>query len=264
MRLAFAEARRLRFASLGSGSRGNALVVEAGNTRVLLDCGFSFSETVNRLARKGLSPEDIDAIVVTHEHDDHVAGVMQFARRMKVPVYLTSGTMAAIAGERDDVRYECFDPHTPFTIGALSVEPYPVPHDAREPAQYVFGDGARKLGVLTDVGMITPHIRTMLNGCAGLVLETNHDAALLSTGPYPPSLKSRIGSRDGHLENTLAGRLLAQLDRSCLQHVVAAHLSQTNNTPALARAALANAAGANNDEIVVATQANGFDWLKLD
>ena len=253
----------MRFASLGSGSRGNALIVEAGATRVMLDCGFSYAEATVRLARLGLAPSDIDAVILTHEHDDHMCGAAQFAAQVNIAVYMTNGTRTAIGRKLKRVQCICFDPHAPFQIGDLLMRPFPVPHDAREPAQCVFDDGAVRLGVLTDVGMPTPHIRDMLSGCAALVLECNHDAELLRTGPYPPALKARIGSRYGHLQNADCARLLASLDRSRLQHLVAAHLSETNNTPQLARSALAQAMGINADEVHVATQSEGLHWLEV-
>ena len=254
----------MRFTSLGSGSRGNALIVEGGGTRVMLDCGFSFTEITARLARAGLTPEDIEAVVVTHEHDDHVGGVARFAARVDIPVYLTAGTLAATANKFAGLQYHCFDPHAAFALHDLMVRPFPVPHDAREPAQFVFDDGRDRLGVLTDVGMATPHIRAMLSGCSALVLECNHDAALLQNGPYPAALKARIGSRFGHLQNADAAALLSSLDTSRLKHVVAAHLSEANNTPQLARTALGEALGASPHEIQVATQAVGVPWLALN
>lgn len=254
----------MRFASLGSGSRGNALLVEAGRTRVMLDCGFSFAETIMRLQRLGRAAEDLDAVVVTHEHDDHIGGVARFASRVGVPVYLTPGTLAAVSGRFEEVDCRCFDPHVGFDLGDIKIDPFPVPHDAREPAQVVFDDGKHRLGVLTDVGIPTAHIRLMLSGCSALVLECNHDAELLRDGPYPPSLKARIGSRFGHLRNDDAAELLAALDTSRLRHIVAAHLSESNNTPALARNALAVALGGRPEEIMVASQNAGFDWLYLD
>jgi len=253
----------VRFASLGSGSRGNALIVEAARTRIMLDCGFSYAEASVRLARIGLAPGDIDAIVVTHEHDDHMGGAAQFAAQINIPVYMTTGTRTAAGRKFKRVQCICFDPHTAFAIRDVLVRPFPVPHDAREPAQCVFDDGCARLGVLTDVGMPTPHIRDMLSGCAALVLECNHDAELLRTGPYPPALKARIGSRYGHLPNADCARLLASLDVSRLQHLVAAHLSETNNTPQLARAALAQAMGIDAHEVHVATQSEGLHWLAL-
>lgn len=251
----------MRFASLGSGSRGNALIVEACGRRILLDCGFSAAETSARLRRLGIEPFGIDAIVVTHEHDDHIGGVARLAVRADIPVYLTEGTRAAVGRKLDKVRCECIDPHSSFQIGDLCVRPFPVPHDAREPAQYVFDDGVSTLGVLTDVGVPTAHIRAMLSGCTALVLECNHDAELLREGPYPPALKARIGSRFGHLRNDDAARLLADIDTARLRHVVAAHLSETNNTPALAQQALASALGTGPADVRVATQDEGFAWL---
>ena len=254
----------MRFASLGSGSRGNALLVEANGTRILLDCGFSFAETVARLQRLGCAAEDVDAIVVTHEHDDHIGGVARFATRTGIPVYMTAGTRAAMGGRFDDVDCRCFDPHAPFRIGALTIEPFPVPHDAREPAQMVFDDGTHRLGVLTDVGAPTVHIRSMLSGCSALVLECNYDERMLREGPYPPSVKARIGSRFGHMRNEDAAELLAALDNSRLRHVVGAHLSETNNLPELVRSVLGEALGESATVVSVAHQDTGFDWLHLD
>jgi len=254
----------MRFASLGSGSEGNGLVVEAGGSRVMIDCGFGVRDTAARLARIGLAPGDIDAIVVTHEHTDHVGGVAAFAAKHAIPVWLTFGTMT-IVGERfaGMERVYGFDSHDRFAVGALEVHPFPVPHDAREPVQFVITDGAVRLGVLTDLGMSTPAVERALTGCEALVLETNHDAAMLSEGPYPASLKSRIGGRFGHLDNAASAALLASLDNSRLRHIVAAHLSKQNNTPTHARAALAQALGCTEDWIGVADQAVGFDWREI-
>lgn len=253
----------MRFASLGSGSRGNALVVEAGSTRVLLDCGFSTVETIARLDRLGLRGEDIDAVVVTHEHDDHVGGVARLAGRFGMRVYATAGTFAAVGGMPTGMDATIVDPHSVFTVGDLSIEPFPVPHDAREPAQFVFGDGVRRLGVLTDAGMATPHMRSMLGGCDALVLECNHDPAMLQGSSYPGTLKRRIASPYGHLSNAAAAALLASLDTSRLRCVVAAHLSEKNNTPALAQAALAGALGCSPADVLVADQNEGCRWQEM-
>jgi len=252
----------IRFASLGSGSEGNALLVESGQSRLLLDCGFSVAETVRRLERLGVAPDSLDAILVTHEHDDHVGGVTRFARRFPTPVYLSYGTYAAAArGDFSDVVV--IDSHTPFAVGDLEVLPYPVPHDAREPTQFVFGDGAVRLGVLTDAGASTPHIESMLSGLDALVLECNHDLEMLRNSAYPERLKDRISGRLGHLDNSQAAGILAGIDRSALQHVVAAHLSQKNNRPELAVAALAGAMGCEAEWIGVASQADGFGWRSI-
>jgi phosphoribosyl 1,2-cyclic phosphodiesterase len=254
----------MRFASLGSGSRGNALLIEAGGQRIMLDCGFKLAEAVVRLQRLGCAAEDVDAIVVTHEHDDHIGGVARFATKLGIPVYMTPGTRAAVAARFEDVDCRAFAPHAPFRIGALTIDPFPVPHDAREPAQFVFDDGRHRLGVLTDVGVPTAHIRGMLSGCSALVLECNYDQRLLREGPYPPSLKARIGSRFGHLRNDDAAELLAALDRSRLRHVVGAHLSETNNHPELVRDILRSALGTSEAAVSVAHQEAGFDWIAVD
>ncbi|HXS51698.1 MAG TPA: MBL fold metallo-hydrolase [Usitatibacter sp.] len=253
----------MRFCSLGSGSSGNALVVECGTTRVMMDCGFTLAGAKERLERAGLAPRDIHAIVVTHEHDDHMGGVARFAKRHAIPVYLTRGTSNWLPPDFPAVLVRFIDPHTPFAVGDVAVEPFPVPHDAREPVQYVFSDGASRLGVLTDLGTPTSHVHEKLSGCHALVVECNHDLEMLMNGDYPFALKHRIAGRFGHLDNLAAGHLVASLDRSRLTHLIAAHLSRQNNTPALAVAALAAAAGCEPSWIGVADQDQGFGWRVL-
>jgi phosphoribosyl 1,2-cyclic phosphodiesterase len=252
----------MRFASLGSGSEGNGLVVEAGHTRVLMDCGFGLADTVARLARLGLQPDELAGIVVTHEHGDHIGGVGRLARKYKLPVWLTAGTLG-MAQDLDGVAVQVIDSHAAFVVEALEIQPYPVPHDAREPVQYVFSDGAKRLGVLTDSGCSTPHIEAMLTGVEALVLECNHDAAMLENGPYPASLKRRVGGRFGHLENSQSAALLEKLKHDRLQCVMAAHVSRKNNTTALARRALAQVLDCADDDVRVACQTAGFDWIDL-
>lgn len=254
----------MRFALLGSGSEGNALAVQAGATCVLMDCGFALSETVARLARLGLSPQHIGGIVVTHEHGDHIAGVARLARQHGIPVWLTHGTRLMYGAAFEGLsRLTEISPQHAFSIGELHVQPYAVPHDAAEPVQYVFGDGARRLGVLTDTGCVTPHIEQTLDGCDALVLECNHDAAMLAAGDYPYSLKQRVGGRFGHLNNAEAAALLGRLDCARLQHIVAAHLSRKNNTRELAVAALSAALNCEASWIAVATQDEGLDWREI-
>ena len=254
----------LRFASLGSGSEGNALVVQVGQTCVLMDCGFNLTGSLTRLARLGLMPEKLNGIVVTHEHGDHVAGVARLARKYSIPVWLTHGTLRAQFKTLGDLANVTeINPHIPFSIGDVQVQPYLVPHDAAEPVQYVFGEGAKRLGVLTDAGSSTPHIEQTLSGCAALVLECNHDAELLAEGDYPFSIKQRVGGRFGHLNNADAAALLARLDNSHLQHIVAAHLSRKNNTPDLAVRALSKVLNCREEWIGVATQEEGFNWREI-
>ena len=256
----------MRFASLGSGSRGNCLVAEADGSRVLLDCGLAPRETARRLERLGLEPGALEAILVTHEHDDHAGHAYAFGAQHGIPVYLTYGTRRAQAeaGKSEEgVELRTIEGRAPFAVGAIRVEPFTVPHDAREPVQFVLGDGARRLGVLTDLGAATAHVEAMLSGCDALVLETNHELELLWSGDYPKWLKERIAGPFGHLDNAAAGGLLAALDRSRLKHVIAAHLSQQNNRAALARAALARALGCAEDWVGVATQDEGFGWREI-
>ena len=254
----------MRFASLGSGSRGNALVVDVGDTRVLVDCGFSTRMTVQRLAHLGVDPDSIDAVLVTHEHGDHVGGVARFSARFSAPVYLTHGTHASLrVAQAQSADFRLVDSHQVFSIGGVEVQPYPVPHDAREPVQFVFSDGNRKLGVLTDCGAVTVHVAGVLQRCDALVIECNHDQNLLASSSYPPALKQRIRSDYGHLSNAQAASLLSQVERSRLQHVVAAHLSEENNRPELAASALAEALNCTADWIGVADQVGGFDWRQV-
>jgi phosphoribosyl 1,2-cyclic phosphodiesterase len=257
----------MRFASLGSGSEGNSLVVESTCqgvvTRVMLDCGFPLKEVERRLQRISLSPADLDAIVVTHEHGDHVGGVFRLARRYDLPVWLTYGTAQAIGSEADGAMLNFCRPGHAFRVADLQILPYAVPHDAREPVQYVFSDGLVRLGVLTDAGRKTAHIVSTLSGCDALVLECNHDAALLEDCDYPPSLKWRIKGDYGHLANHTAAEILDALDRRRLKVIVAAHLSRQNNSAELARAALAHVLNEAAHAIVVATQDEGLPWTAV-
>ncbi|HEX6319615.1 MAG TPA: MBL fold metallo-hydrolase [Burkholderiales bacterium] len=253
----------LRFASLASGSKGNCLVADADGTRVLVDCGLNLRDTERRLARLGLQPGDISALLITHEHGDHAHGVFDFAAAHGITVYLTYGTMAALKAEGrviEGVRMVFVNGRESFFIDGLQVAPFTVPHDAREPVQYVLSDGERRLGVLTDIGAPTAHVAQVLSGLNALVLETNYDRDLLWNGGYPRWLKQRIAGPFGHLDNDDSGRLLRALDCSKLKHLIGAHLSQQNNTPELARAALARAMNCEESWIQLATQDGGFDW----
>ena len=256
----------IRFASLASGSKGNCLVVESGPTRVLLDCGLSPRETERRLARIGLVAADISAILVTHEHEDHLGSAFAFAARHSIGLRLTHGTLrAARASGKFDalVAVQPIESRDPIAIGDLLVLPYTVPHDALEPVQFTFSDGALRLGVLTDIGAPTAHVAQVLSGCEALVLECNHQLELLWSGNYPRWLKERIAGPLGHLDNGASAALLGAIDRSRLRHVIAAHLSERNNRPDLARRALGAALGCDDKEISVATQEDGFAWREL-
>ncbi len=259
----------LRFASLGSGSSGNCTVVEkrASSARscVLIDCGLSLTEAERRLGRLGLAPADVTAILVTHEHGDHADGVFLFAASHSIPVFLTYGSLQAMPEGHvlEGVKTQVINGRETFQVQELEIKPFTVPHDAREPVQFVLSDGDKRLGVVTDLGAPTRHVEEALSGLDALVLECNYDVDMLWGGPYPKWLKERIAGPLGHLDNRQSERLLSAVDRSKLKHVVAAHLSQQNNRPELARAALARALGCGEDWIGLATQEDGFGWRDL-
>ena len=253
----------MRFASIGSGSAGNCLVVEQANTRLLLDCGFTPNEVIKRLQKLDLMPQQISGILVTHEHDDHAKGAFKFAAKYNLPVWLSHGSFKMserYIPEKADIQINIIDSHTQFSIENIQINPYPVPHDAREPTQFTFSDGNHKLGVLTDAGSSTSHIETVLSACDALVLECNHDLHMLENGPYAWPLKKRVGSRLGHLDNQSAAALLAKLDNNKLKHIIAAHLSVKNNTPSLAQKALSMVLNCTQDWVGVAQQDEGFAW----
>lgn len=254
----------MRIACLGSGSKGNAWLVQAAGTTVMLDCGFGPRETQRRLARLDLAPEAIDAVLLTHEHSDHMRGAAAFSRRYGTPVHLTHGCHAMLAAmDETPPHSRVFDSQAVIALGDLEIHSYTVPHDAREPVQYVVSDGRSRFGLLTDAGHVTGHMLAMLEGCQALALECNHDVDMLRQGGYPPALKRRILGPYGHLDNAAAASLLARLGHAGLRHVVAAHLSEENNTSALARASLAAALDWEADAIGVADQEAGLDWREL-
>lgn len=261
----------MRFTSLGSGSQGNALLVEAQAsgggpsryTRVLVDCGLGLRLVQERLAARGLAATDLDMVFVTHEHADHIGGVARLARHASIPVFATHGTLLA-AGEAafDGVTAIAVSAHQAFDFQGLQIRPVPVPHDAREPVSLVFEDAQTRFAVVTDLGSPTVFLQEALQGLSGLFLEFNHDRSLLEQGDYPPSLKSRVGGDFGHLSNEQAGAILAGCLHPGLEVVVAAHLSQNNNHPSLVRAAVSQIdLGPTRFEI--ALQETGSDWISL-
>ncbi|MAT93838.1 MAG: MBL fold metallo-hydrolase [Halioglobus sp.] len=252
----------MQIASLGSGSRGNGTLVRAGSTLVLVDCGFSLRETTRRMARLGVEPGDLDAVLVTHEHGDHASGVAGLARKHKLPVYLTHGTLGS--GRLDGADdYRCFNCGETLPLGELSVQTVAVPHDAAEPCQFRFDWRQRSLGILTDLGSVTPHVVQSFRDCRLLMLEFNHDLETLMHGEYPPHLKRRVGGDWGHLNNQQAVDLLRQLNAPALAHLVVAHVSEKNNRRELAEEALLSVLDS-LDRVVFACQAEGFGWLQVD
>ena len=252
----------MRFASLGSGSKGNATIIEVGETRVMIDCGFSGKETARRLSLLGLEPGQIDAILVTHEHSDHSSGVDVVARKFVIPVYMTHGTLSTErCGQVDNIN--TFNCGVQLTIGEITVDTVAVPHDAREPCQFVLRSKTKKLGVLTDLGSITPFVIESYRHCDAMVLEFNHDTTMLADGVYPESLKRRVGSDWGHLNNNQSAQFLSQIETEQCQHLVVAHVSDKNNSPTIAMAALAET-GDMGDRAQVADQDQGFGWLEIN
>jgi phosphoribosyl 1,2-cyclic phosphodiesterase len=249
---------------LASGSKGNAIYVSDGATSILIDAGLSGIEIERRLLSKGLSPGDLDAILVSHEHADHIQGVGVLSRRFRLPVYINRKTQQAAATQLGNV-YEL----KPFACGAtfqienLAIHPFSISHDAKDPAGFTVSYNGKKIGIATDLGMATSMVKTHLQSCALLILEANHDADMLTKGPYPWPLKQRINSRVGHLSNQAAKHLLNEVQHDRLIHVVLAHLSEINNTPQKALSEVSQAITRCNPQIDVAAQDVCGELLRL-
>ena len=251
------------FASLGSGSRGNATCVRMGEALLLIDCGFSLRQTEIRLARLGVRPADLDAILVTHEHSDHASGVPALAARYGIPVFASHGTFKSFAPEtlagmatRETVRGG-----QAFTFKDVEIQPVTVPHDAREPVQFVFRHQDCRIGVISDLGCVTRHVLDQYQGCRGLLLESNHDREMLMRGSYPARLKQRIAGDLGHLSNEQAEAFLGAVAHPDLR-VVIGHVSEQNNHPDLL-AAIFGKRGRRVRSLEYATQREGATWTHV-
>jgi len=244
----------LAICTLASGSKGNAIYISDGRTSILIDAGLSGIELQRRLTSRGLNPADLDAIIVSHEHSDHIKGVGILSRRYKLPVYMNQHTQSASAGLgrlHAIIPFEC---GRPFNISNLSIHPFSISHDAEDPAGFTIGSNGTRLAIATDLGIATAMVKEHLKNCTLLVLEANHDPQMLETGPYPWPLKQRIQSRVGHLSNTDSKKLLHELQHEKLQHVILAHLSEINNTPQKAFAEVSQALTRCRAELTVADQ----------
>jgi phosphoribosyl 1,2-cyclic phosphodiesterase len=251
---------------LASGSSGNAALISTGHTRVLVDAGLSLRELTRRLELVGETPERLSAVVITHEHSDHIAGLPFLARRLGLPVYLSRCTAPLIDwGERGNLPVETFQAGTGFSIGDIDVATFSVPHDAADPVGFCFHAGGVKIGMVTDLGYIPDSVKVHLRGSHALVLESNHDLDMLKVGPYPWAVKQRVMSRMGHLSNLAMSEYLSEELDPLTRHVILAHLSAHNNHPAIVRLVAAESlarrgAGVN---LLIAAQGAPCETLEL-
>ena len=253
----------MRFLSLGSGSRGNATLLQSGETLLLIDCGFTRKELQRRLGLVGLACDDIDALLLTHEHSDHMRGSLALSRQHAIPVWATAGTLRCNQWLETSELHQINANSGEFRIGDIRVTPYTVPHDAAEPCQYVFDDSRSRVGILTDAGSVTSHMISQLQQLDALLLEFNHDPHMLRNGPYPVSLQRRVGGDHGHLSNAQSIDLLGRLDHQNWKHLVAAHISEKNNDPALVRSALDSLDASISARFSVLQQDSPSHWFDI-
>ena len=217
---------------LASGSKGNAIFISSGDTSLLIDAGLSGIEIERRLKSRGLDPKNLDGILVSHEHSDHIQGVGVLSRRYKLPVYINSKTRKAAVSQLGNLYdFKKFECGSIFTINDLSIHPFSISHDAKDPCGFTVNQNGTKIGIATDLGIATSMVKEHLKRCTLLILEANHDEKMLINGPYPWPVKQRVKSRIGHLSNTESKHLLNEIQHDGLKHVMLAHLSETNNTP---------------------------------
>jgi len=249
---------------LASGSRGNAVYISGGSTSILIDAGLSGIEIERRLKSKELCPEDLDAIIVSHEHTDHIQGVGVLSRRFNLPVYISSKTEKAAVSQLGNIRViKNFKCGSTFMIKDLSIHPFSISHDAEDPSGFTVNQNGTKIGLATDLGIATSMVKEHLKGCSLLILEANHDEDMLLNGPYPWPVKQRIKSRTGHLSNEASKNLLKEVQHDRLKYVILAHLSTTNNTPQKALSEVGLAITDCHAQLDVATQDECGALLRL-
>lgn len=253
----------MQIASIGSGSKGNATLIRSGSTLLLLDCGFSLPRLRFGMAELGHQLSDISAVLVTHEHSDHIAGILPLVKEYQISTFLSAGSARALSKKGVYPNLHFVTPGIPFRLGELEILPVLVPHDANEPVQYVFSNGDGKLGVLTDLGHVSYGVQTYFGDCTELLLEFNYDQQLLAEGSYPPSLKQRIAGPHGHLSNDQALELLKKAKIEGLRKLIIGHISQNNNDPKLVQSMLEQHLQSchNKPEVIYASQEKGFDWV---
>jgi phosphoribosyl 1,2-cyclic phosphodiesterase len=252
----------MRIASLGSGSKGNATLVQYRDTTLLIDNGFSLRSFCKRLDRFDIDPGSIDALLLTHEHGDHSGGVQRLCATHSIPLWTAVGTARAVLSP--EIEYRRLVAGQSVSIGDIEVLPVTVPHDAKEPLQFVLrqADNGKRLGILTDTGHITRHIVDAFSCLDGLLLEFSYDAGMLANGPYPQSLKQRVGGDHGHLSNEQSLELLRRVDTTSLNCLIAAHISQKNNAASIVDHLIRQL-----EDIpvaILADQEAGFDWISID
>ena len=224
--------KNMQICMLASGSRGNSIYVSDGATSVLIDAGLSGVEIERRMKARDLDVSGIDAIIVSHEHSDHIQGVGILARRYQLPVYISPQTYGTAADQLGAIQHiNHFSCGTEFAISDLNIRPFSISHDASDPAGFTISSNGHKIGIATDLGIATAMVRQHLKDCRCLILEANHDIAMLEDGPYPWSVKQRVKGRTGHLSNESSRELLMDIMHEQISHVILAHLSETNNTP---------------------------------
>jgi len=258
---------------LASGSRGNSTIVQSSATRILVDAGISCRETFKRMKTAGDDPHSLSAILITHEHTDHVSGLLVLARKLKIPVFMTGATHQAWSramrdadGERPQLdRVEFFSSGRSFHIGDIAVMPFTIPHDAADPVGFTFRAEGMKIAVATDLGYMPASVRDQLRGCDLLVLESNHDVEMLRVGSYPWSVKQRVMSRVGHLSNSALAEFFATDYDGSASYIVLAHLSEENNHPELARSAAEKALSDRlwGNRVLLATQAEAMQAIRF-
>ena len=255
---------KLSVCMLASGSKGNAIFVSSGSTSILVDAGLSGIEIERRLKSRGLCPEDLDAILVSHEHADHIQGVGVLSRRFNLPVYINPETQKAAAFQLGYVHeFKNFECGSTFMIEDLAIHPFSISHDAADPTGFTVNQDGTKIGIATDLGVATSMVKEHLKGCALLILEANHDETMLTNGPYPWPVKQRIKSRTGHLSNEASKSLLKEVQHDRLKYVTLAHLSEINNTPQKALSEISQAITRCNPQLDVAAQDECGALLRL-
>lgn len=253
---------QVRVTSLGSGSKGNATVIQSKQAQLLIDCGFSCKELERRLQIKGLAPEDITAVLVTHEHGDHFNGVPRFCNKYNVPVWMSKG--ASLDKKANGLKQvNLFNGHHDFYLDNIKISPVAVPHDSREAYQFTFEINEIKIGLLTDVGHITPFIEQRYQQCDLLMLEFNHDLGLLLNGNYPSSLKARVSENFGHLNNQQAANFLTKNITAQLKYLIVMHVSEQNNHEQLILQSIKEKNIKSNTQVIIANQKLGSDWLSF-